>query len=265
MFPTRYDGGLVSSGRRKIRLEDSSCWVFNRMAEVYDARPAYPRELVDALVELVVPDRRVGDLGAGIGHLALPLAERGLDVVAVEPARAMLEKLRSAATKSRISLRSVHATGENTSLTGASLDLVVVADALHFLDPELSSREISRVLSPLGTLTIITCEFAPTPFMKEVSRLLAEATPRKCRKVEGTLVQLFAMVGVRPQSPQKFEDHTPVDRARLERIIRSISFFGAGMPEMRFSGLLERILSVSDHPCWSRAFCLYSGRRGGKG
>ena len=43
------------------------------MADVYDARPAYPNGLIDALAELA-RGRRVADLGAGIGHVALPLA-----------------------------------------------------------------------------------------------------------------------------------------------------------------------------------------------
>jgi hypothetical protein len=68
----------MSLGRRKVGLEEQSRWVFNRMAAFYPARPAYPAELVDALAELAGPaGSRIGDLGAGVGHLALPLAGRG--------------------------------------------------------------------------------------------------------------------------------------------------------------------------------------------
>ncbi|HVU51011.1 MAG TPA: methyltransferase type 11, partial [Polyangia bacterium] len=74
----------MSLGRRKVRLEDASRWVFNRMAEVYDARPPYPTALVDALSALAPAGAPVADLGAGTGHLALPLAARGLDVTAIE-------------------------------------------------------------------------------------------------------------------------------------------------------------------------------------
>lgn len=254
----------MSSGRRRIRLDDSSSWVFNRLADVYDARPPYPPELVGVVAGLVEPNGKVGELGAGIGHLALPLAERGLDVVAVEPALLMLERLRSTARARAIPLRCVHATGENTNLPSASLDLVVVADALHFLDPELGSQEIARVLSPSGALGVVTCEFASTPFMQEVARLLDEATPRKRRNVEGALAQLFATTGIAVQSRRDILDHTPVDARRLERIIRSISFFGGGMPTAKFSSLLQRILSLSERPCWSRMFRLRFGRRSGR-
>ena len=162
----------VSLGRRKVSLDQPSRWVFNRMAEFYAARPPYPAALVDALVDLAGPvGRRVGDLGAGIGHLALPLAARGFDVVAIEAAQAMLDQLRASAAERGIALRALHAAAEQLPLEPACLDLVVVADALHFLDTELTARQIARVLAPGGALALVTCKFADTPFMRGVVRL----------------------------------------------------------------------------------------------
>ena len=83
------------------------------MADVYDARPAYPAALIDALVDVAAPvGRRVVDVGAGIGHLALPLAARGVEVVAIEPALAMLDRLRAAACDRGLTLSAVHAAAE---------------------------------------------------------------------------------------------------------------------------------------------------------
>src|SRR5512138_1131925 len=202
MVPT----GGVSLGRRKVGLHDAKRWVFNRMADVYDARPPYPRALFDALAALAPARGRVGDLGAGIGHVALPLAERGLDVVAVEPAHAMLERLRSAAAKRRLAVQAVHATAEALPLDDASLDLVVVADAVHFLDAELVAREIARVLVPKGALAIITCELGKTPFMTSLVEIIEASVPRRPRKIEQNLVQILAMSGVRFASARRFHD-----------------------------------------------------------
>src|SRR3954462_6399738 len=128
----------MSLGRRKVGLEEQARWVFNRMAAFYSARPAYPAELLDALAELAGPiGSRIGDIGAGVGHLALPLAERGYDVVTIEPAQAMLEQLRAGATRKGLAVRTLHAAAEALPVEPASLDLVVIADALHFLDTEL--------------------------------------------------------------------------------------------------------------------------------
>jgi SAM-dependent methyltransferase len=250
----------MSLGRRKVGLHDPTRWVFNRMADVYDARPAYPSALIDALAGLVPGHGRVGDLGAGIGHVALPLAERGLDVVAVEPAQAMLARLESEARRRRLSLRALHATAEALPLDDASLDLVVVADAVHFLDPELAAREIARVLAPKGALAIVTCELGETPFMRSLVEIIEASVPRRPRKVEHTLVQIPAMSGIRFTSARRFHDETPVDGPTLERILRSISFIGPAMNPVRFAAFRTRVHALPGPPAWARTFTLRAGR-----
>ena len=251
----------MSLGRRKVGLDDPTRWVFNRMADVYDARPAYPRRLIDALAELATSGRRVGDLGAGIGHVALPLAERGFEVVAVEPAQAMLDRLRGEAGRRRLKLRTVHATAEALPLDDASLDLAVVADALHFLDAELVAREIARVLVSRGALAIVTCELAKTPFMQSVVELIEAAVPRRPRKLDQNLVQISAIAGVRFSAVRRFQDETPVDGNTLERILRSISFIGPAMNPARFDAFRSRVHALPGQPAWARTFTLRAGRR----
>jgi len=61
---------------------------FSRSAEAYDrARPEYPAVAVDRFVTALGlgPGSRAIDVGAGTGKLTAPLAERGADVLAVEP------------------------------------------------------------------------------------------------------------------------------------------------------------------------------------
>src|SRR5216117_2702618 len=113
--------------RRHVGLDNAAGWVFNRMADVYDARPPYPEALIAAIAALA-PGPRVADLGAGIGHLALPLAARGFDVVAVEPAEAMLDALRKASRRGCFSLATVHGMAEALPFEAARFDLVLIAD-----------------------------------------------------------------------------------------------------------------------------------------
>ena len=95
----------MSLGRRKASLADASAWVFNRMADVYDARPAYPVELVEAIRELAGQGAaRVADLGAGIGHVALPLAALGCEVSAVEVRRQRNDKHRLEGPRESVAL-----------------------------------------------------------------------------------------------------------------------------------------------------------------
>jgi ubiquinone/menaquinone biosynthesis C-methylase UbiE len=252
----------MSLGRRKVRLDDPSAWVFNRMADVYAARPAYPAAMIDALAALAgVAGARIADVGAGIGHLALPLAERGFGVVAVEPASAMLECLRHAARRLGLDLRAEHASAEVLPIASASMDLVVVADAFHFLDAALTADEIDRVLTPAGALAVVTCQFGDTPFMRAIVRAMEDSVPRRPRPLARSVVQLSAVTRVPLVSEWRFHDETPVDHATLERILRSISFIGPAMNVQRFAAFRERVNAISARPVWARTFSLRAGRR----
>jgi ubiquinone/menaquinone biosynthesis C-methylase UbiE len=248
-------------GRRKARLGDSAAWVFNRMADVYPARPAYPEPLVAALAGLVPPGGRVLDVGAGTGHLALPLAERGFAVTALEPAAAMLAALGERADRAGLSLCSLHGQGEAVPLPAQSCELVLVADALHFLDAELTGREIGRLLTQDGVLALVTCEFADTPFMRALVERMEQAAPRRPRATERTSQQLFRQAGVGAESQLDFEDHTLVNDVTLERILRSISFIGPAMNPERFAAFKGSISEIAGPTVWSRAFSLRWARR----
>jgi SAM-dependent methyltransferase len=265
-------------GRRKVSLHDPSAWVFNRMAEAYDARPAYPDALVDALGKLAV-DASLGggddgdagidsanlpailDLGAGVGHLALPLAERGLRVTAVEPAVEMLAELRRRAVTRGLGISALHAAAEAMPVPPASQSLVVVADALHFLDAQHAAEEIARVLRPGGALAVVTWSFGATPFMQGVARAMEAAVPRRPRALGRAMIHLGAVTGVSLDRARQFHDATPVSRERLEAILRSISFIGPAMNPSRFAAFRAEVHRLPEPPVWSRIFTLRWGHR----
>jgi ubiquinone/menaquinone biosynthesis C-methylase UbiE len=251
----------MSLGRRKVRLEEDSRWVFNRMADVYDARPPYPAALVDALAALAPAGGRVADLGAGTGHLALPLAARGLDVTAVEPARAMLERLRANAEAAGLAVRAEHATAEATPIAAHSIDLVLVADALHFIDAELVGAEIARVLRRGGALAVVTTAFADTPYMRGVRAVIDDSVPRRPRALTQQLVHVSSKAEAPFTDERAFHDETPVDGETLERILRSISFIGPAMHEGRFATFRRRVHALPGPAAWARTFTVRTGRR----
>jgi SAM-dependent methyltransferase len=66
-----------------------------RIAAVYDAFYSdYEEDAIDLLDELA-DGGRVLELGIGTGRIALPLAERGLDVTGIDASQAMTDKLRA--------------------------------------------------------------------------------------------------------------------------------------------------------------------------
>jgi ubiquinone/menaquinone biosynthesis C-methylase UbiE len=250
------------SGRRKVTLAHARGWVFNRMADVYDARPAYPVELVDALVGYAgAAPARVLDVGAGVGHLALPLAARGYEVTALEPARAMLDRLAARARAEGLSVRALHATAEAMPCDDDSFQLALIADALHFLDAALTGAELARTLAARGALAFVLCELGDTPFMREVVAIMEESAPRRPRAVLPALQQVAALAQVSLEPATAFQDETAVDADTLERILRSISYIGPAMNAERFERFRLRVRALSSAPVWARRFTLIAGRR----
>jgi SAM-dependent methyltransferase len=119
-------------------------------------RPRYPASVYDALVDRIgiEPSWIVADVGAGTGISAELFLDRGHTVWAVEPNDAM----RAAAERrlgGRPAFRSVRGTAERTGLEGASVDLVVAAQAFHWFEPGAARRELGRVLRPPGWVALV--------------------------------------------------------------------------------------------------------------
>jgi ubiquinone/menaquinone biosynthesis C-methylase UbiE len=254
----------MALGRRSARLEDASAWVWNRMADVYDARPAYPEALIDVLAEL--PGRapaEVLDLGAGTGQLALPLAQRGHRVTAIEPSQAMLERLRTKAEDQRLELRAEHAMAEALPGDVPVADLVLIADALHFIDVQLCAAQLARVLRDRGVLALLTTAYSQTPFMQALVRLMETAAPRRPRDTSAHATQLISLTGTTRSDERVFQDETPVTAERLELILRSISFIGPAMNPQRFAAFFARVLALPEPRVWARTFTLRTYRKNG--
>lgn len=123
---------------------------FERTGADYDRfRPGFP----SAAAELLLPARvgAVLDLGAGTGKFTEQLVGRADRVLAVEPAAAMLDVLRTKLPE----VEAHQAGAERMPLPDASVDAVSVAQAFHWFDREPACAEIARVLVPGGTLGLL--------------------------------------------------------------------------------------------------------------
>jgi ubiquinone/menaquinone biosynthesis C-methylase UbiE len=123
---------------------------FSASAAEYAAfRPKYPAELFDFIASLPERRRAAWDCATGNGQAAVPLAERFDRVVATD---ASADQIAQATPHPRVSYGV--ALADASGLDDASMDLVTVAQALHWLPLERFSAEVRRVAVPGGVLAV---------------------------------------------------------------------------------------------------------------
>jgi SAM-dependent methyltransferase len=122
-----------------------------RAAEYTRYRPSYPPELFSWLAEQTAGHERAWDCGCGNGQAALGLVPYYRQVVATDPSRQQIE---NAIPHERI--RYAVAPAEDSGLDPESVDLVAVAQALHWFDFGRFFAEVRRVTRPGGVLAAIS-------------------------------------------------------------------------------------------------------------
>jgi ubiquinone/menaquinone biosynthesis C-methylase UbiE len=115
-------------------------------------RPSYPVEAIAVLLaELGQPTQlTAADIGAGTGISSRLLAERGVQVWAIEP---NLDMQQAATPHPGVTFQSGNA--EQTNLPDHSVDLVTCFQSFHWFDHATCLPEFRRILKPTGRLAVV--------------------------------------------------------------------------------------------------------------
>jgi SAM-dependent methyltransferase len=230
--------GMTRQGatRRWSRLLHASS--FGAAADEYQrGRPEYPPSAVEWLVPRRA--RTVLDLGAGTGKLTSALVAAGLKVTAVEPSLGMRERLAAAVPRAVV----LAGTAEQIPLADASVDAVVVAHAWHWFDAALAVPEISRVLVPGGSLSLVwNMRDETEPWVATLGAIM--------HRHSGQAIDASPEVGAPFGPPERMEVRwrQPVTRQEIVDMVASRSYV-ITMAERERGQLLGEVEELlGDHP-----------------
>lgn len=146
---------VMTKGRTEspVRKRES----FDSVSDFYDKyRTPHPKEVVHDIIDSahLAAGSRVLEIGCGTGQMSVPLAEHGVNLVAVELGPHL-------AARARQKLRPFHnarvetSSFEDWTLPGRKFDAVVSASAFHWLDPDTRLTKVAEALSAGGYLAIL--------------------------------------------------------------------------------------------------------------
>ncbi len=175
--------------------DDATAWTFSAdrtrqfdaVAVAYDRhRPPFPDSLFAALAQVVPDGGRIVEVGSGTGRATLPLARRGYRIVAIEPGVGLAAVAR-AKLRAFPDVRVEEARFEDWPGEEGGFDLVLAADAWHWVEPEAGARAAARLLRPGGRLAIawsLIRGFRPAEFGARLEATWASATPNGARALQ---------------------------------------------------------------------------------
>jgi SAM-dependent methyltransferase len=221
-------------------LHEAAARGFEAVSEEYErARPDYPAEAVDRLIQELEINRgaRVLDLGAGTGKLTRMLVPTGARLVAVEPVDAMRRTLVRVVPQVAV----IAGTAEDLPFRDEAFDAVVAGQSFHWFEGRPAVEEIRRVLKPSGRLALLwNVRDESEEWVARLTEIIDRYESGAPRERTGEWRRAFSGSSAFGTLHQlRFGHHQRLDRAGLLDRVASMSFIAILPPERRREVLHE--------------------------
>lgn len=135
---------------------------FLGFADIYDnARPKCPGKVKEIILNyLERTPSLVVDLGCGTGLSTIIWNEVNNKVIGIEPSTDMIEIARKKATGFD-NVKFISGFSDNTGLDDISTDVITCSQSFHWMNPETTLKEVSRILKKGGVFATYDCDWPP--------------------------------------------------------------------------------------------------------
>jgi ubiquinone/menaquinone biosynthesis C-methylase UbiE len=143
---------------------------FSGFTGIYDKyRPKMPSVIIDILTQLGHAPRPnlVVDLACGTGLSTRVWTKRAQNIIGVEPNEDMLSKARSMSKKFK-NITYEEGTATETNIKDKTADIVTICQAIGWVNPTETFKEVSRILKPNGIFAAVDY-FSPATTTLEIS------------------------------------------------------------------------------------------------
>ncbi len=221
---------------------------FSDKAENYHQyRPGYPHAaIVQIFRDLPINSQFIAaDIGAGTGISANLLAQKGIQVIAVEPNA----KMRAIAQPHPL-VKYVDGHADKLDFADNFFDLVTSFQAFHWFPPEASLREFARVLKPSGRIALVwndldTNHLFSGEYYKIIRTVADNSTPEQLWTAIAPLTTSIFFTNLQLHI---FPNIKKYNQETLTGLVKSISWFpnDGNIQQQVFSQLLNLISQHSD-------------------
>jgi SAM-dependent methyltransferase len=233
----------------KTPVHEAAGGGFGRVAETYErARPDYPTEAVDRLIQELEVSRACSilDVGAGTGKLTRMLIPTGVRVTAVEPVASMRRALAREVPQAVV----LAGTAEAVPAADGTVDGVVCAQAFHWFDGERALAEFHRVLKSHGRLALLWNLWdGSVDWINELSVIIDPyrgSTPNERTRAWRQAFAATDLFGTLNQL--RFPHHQVMDEDGLVERVASISFIAVLPDDERLRVLDQARQLARSHP-----------------
>jgi ubiquinone/menaquinone biosynthesis C-methylase UbiE len=132
-------------------------------------RPSYPKELIHQIFESVNKNGtlKIVDIGCGSGQATMQLAQycaeaklqpQNVSILGLDPSANQIQNANDLLSESEYKqfIQYGVSAAESTNIESNSVDIITVAQALHWFDLDVFFKEVDRILKPNGILAVIT-------------------------------------------------------------------------------------------------------------
>ncbi|MBP3254990.1 MAG: class I SAM-dependent methyltransferase [Clostridia bacterium] len=155
---------------------NSNVYKFDSKSDFYNKyRPCYAKEVIDYIISSMdVKNEKIVDIACGTGIFTKQLYDRKCNVIGIEPNKEMYEK----ACKNLEGIKVLNTTAEETTLESESVDIITVAQALHWFNLDEFIKEARRILKTGGRVAVI---YNSIDDSKEIIREYKDIYIRNCK------------------------------------------------------------------------------------